>query len=193
MIDQMSNQLSMSILTSVENDSFVTDKNREDDTISANTFDNLIATLNAATVDSLTAISINNTNSAKKSSFAPSISSNIGNFATSVSTDGKLSSPSIKQSPHLQNTENQNIHLGNSKIETIKLGKVSSNDLQRISRKIKYTLCKASIADSFMAYTYNIKIHDTFCFVDQGQGINQFITRLETWYELITLGLCLIS
>lgn len=129
MIDQMSNQLSMSILTSVENDSFVTDKNREDDTISANTFDNLIATLNAATVDSLTAISINNTNSAKKSSFAPSISSNIGNFATSVSTDGKLSSPSIKQSPHLQNTENQNIHLGNSKIETIKLGKVSSNDL----------------------------------------------------------------
>ena len=119
----------MSILASVDNENFMADKSREDNTISANTFDNLIATLNATLVDSLTAISINNANSARKSNFTPNVSSNIGNFATSVSADGKLSSPSIKQAPNSQTTENQIIHLGNSKTETIKLGKVSSVDL----------------------------------------------------------------
>lgn len=129
MIDKISDQLSMSILTSVNDDYSIAEKNRENDTASATTFDKLIATLNATLVDSLTAISINNTRSSEKSNFAPNVSSNIGNFATSVSTDGKLSSPAIKQAPSLQAVDSQIIHLGNARNVTIKLGKLSSDDL----------------------------------------------------------------
>ena len=129
MIDQINNQLHASAFKRFGNDTLIAEKGRSNDSASQRQFDKFIMALNVTLQDSLTAISINNSTSTSRSNVAPSISSNIGSFANSVSSDGKLSNPSIKQAPSEQTPDELIIHIGSTNTETIMLGKKSSTDL----------------------------------------------------------------
>ncbi len=126
MIDQLNNKLDINNIAHMDAD---LQKTQSNNSLFEANFDDLIAMLNATMVDSLTALSINNANKASKTEFVPSIAGNIGSFAATISSDGKLSSPSIKQAPLETKDNDVSSPIDKSLNNNIKLGKSSNTDL----------------------------------------------------------------
>ena len=129
MIDKMSSQLNLSILANGDNNQNLVRNDKSVETSSEQNFNSLIATLNTTLADSLTAISINNANKSNKTDSVPSFSGNIGSFAASVSSDGTISSPAIKQAPTNELDADLIISSTVPANNTIKLGKIKNMDL----------------------------------------------------------------
>lgn len=129
MINKMSSQLNIDIQINGDDNKNLVRNNRSDDAASERNFNDLIANLNATLADSLTAISINNANESSKTDYVPILSGNVGNFAASVSSDGTVSSPVIKQAPTVEIDDDFVIDNNGTSNNTIKLGKIKSMDL----------------------------------------------------------------